>query len=255
MGIYAITGAATGIGAAIKQRLQRDDHELIVVDIAGDDTDVRADLATAAGRKAAVAAIAERAPQGLDGFIACAGVGPQVADKTLIARLNYFGAVQLAEGLGELLAMRRGSLLLISSNSAVMSEENAFVDTLLSGDEAAALDAAAALDGQAIYSASKLALALWMRQQISALAARGIRANAIAPGYIKTPLTAAGEQDPVYGPLIRDFVASTPAGHGGEPEDIAAAAAYLLGDEARFVYGAVLFVDGGHDAMSRPGQF
>ena len=73
MGSYAMTGGATGIGAAIKQRLRGAGHTVIVVDVK--DADVIADLGTRAGRDSAIEGIRARANGGLDGFVACAGLG------------------------------------------------------------------------------------------------------------------------------------------------------------------------------------
>ena len=77
MGLYAITGGATGIGAAIKQQLRDARHQVLVIDIAGDDTDIQADLSSAEGRLAAIDAIKAAAPDGLDGWVPCAGVRPK----------------------------------------------------------------------------------------------------------------------------------------------------------------------------------
>ena len=74
MGIYAMTGGATGIGAELKSQLLAAGHEVISVDIK--EGDVIADLSTAEGRQAAVDGVRERAPDGLDGFIPCAGLPP-----------------------------------------------------------------------------------------------------------------------------------------------------------------------------------
>ena len=62
------------------------------------------------------------------------------------------------------------------------------------------------------------------------------------------------ETDPSYGPAIREFIDSIPVGFPGSPEDQAAATSFLLSKDARYVCGSVLFVDGGHDAMFRPGE-
>jgi NAD(P)-dependent dehydrogenase (short-subunit alcohol dehydrogenase family) len=93
-----------------------------------------------------------------------------------------------------------------------------------------------------------------MRHHSAEYAASGVRLNAVAPGYIRTPMTAAVEQDPTYAEAIRQFVASIPAGRAGEAEDVARAVSFLLGPEASFVCGSVLYVDGGHDASFRPEQ-
>lgn len=254
MGRYAMTGGATGIGAAIKGRLREAGHEVIVVDIK--DADIIANLGTAEGRRAARDAIRARAADGLDGFVPCAGVAGQVPDRALIPSLNYFGTVELLEGLKDLLALRKGAVLLVSSNSAPMPTSPEYVDALLAGDEANARAIAAAMpQGHTAYSGSKLALTRWMRRNTRDYAAAGIRMNAIAPGYTATPMTAAVEADPATREAIRAFVASTPVGRAGQPEDQADAAMFLLGPGASFICGSVLFVDGGFDAMSRPDTF
>ncbi len=255
MGLYAITGGATGIGAAIKQQLRQAGNEVLVIDIAGNDTDIQADLGSADGRAAAIAAIREAAPSGLDGWVPCAGVGPHVGDKTLIAKLNYFGATELTQALVDLLSQKRGSICLISSVSAAMTEQTPLVEAMLSGDENQSIELCESQDAQTIYASTKRALTVWMRRSVTDLAKQGIRMNAVAPGYIDTPLNAAAEKDPVYGPMIRDFLAATPAGCGGEASDIAEAVCFLLSPAANFIYGSLLFADGGHDAMSRPEQF
>jgi NAD(P)-dependent dehydrogenase (short-subunit alcohol dehydrogenase family) len=252
MRTYAMTGGASGIGAAIKNRLRNRGDQLIVVDIR--DADIEADLGTAAGRTRAIDAIRNAAPEGLDGFIACAGLGSHVPNARLVTEVNYFGSVELVEGLKDSLAARRGSVILVSSNSAPMASRPDYVEALL--DKVDALPSILEdIDGQAIYAGSKQALTRWMRRNCAAYAANGIRMNALAPGYTETPMTAAVKDDPTYGEAIRQFVASIPLGRPGEPEDMADAVEFLLGDGASFVCGSVLFVDGGHDAMLRPDQF
>ncbi|MCB1678410.1 MAG: SDR family oxidoreductase [Halioglobus sp.] len=253
MGTYVITGGASGIGAAIALQLRTEGHRTVVVDIQA--ADIVADLATADGRNAAIAAIREATKDELAGLVACAGVGSHVPDRELITAVNYFGAVELVEGLRDVLAQQRAAVLLISSNSAPMPTEAKYVEALLSGDESAAGAIARDMQSQPVYSGSKKALTLWMRRNTQAYAAQGIRMNAIGPGYTKTPLSAAVEDNPEYGDAIKRFIASIPIGRPGEPQDMADAASFLLGDRAGFICGVMLFVDGGHDAMLRPDQF
>ena len=61
--------------------------------------------------------------------------------------------------------------------------------------------------------------------------------------------------EPTYGDAIRQFVKSIPIGRPGTPKYMAKAVSFLLGPDAGFICGSVLFVDGGHDAMLRPDQF
>ena len=129
MGLYAMTGGATGIGEAIKHRLRQDGHKVVVVDIK--EADIIADLASGEGRAAAIKALRGAASDGLDGLVTCAGVGSNVPDRALITEVNYFGTVELVEGLKDLLALRRGSVVLIASNSAPMNNSPEFVELLL----------------------------------------------------------------------------------------------------------------------------
>lgn len=253
MKTYVITGGASGIGAAIGQQLREQGDKVLVVDI--QQADIEADLSTTDGREAAVTAIRDTAGNNLAGLVCCAGVGSHVPDRALITNVNYFGAVDLVEGLRDVLVSNRAPVLLVSSNSAPMETNPDFVQQLLAMDAAGAIAAAESMDTQPVYSGSKQALTLWMRRNCAAFAADGVRMNAIAPGYTRTPLSAAVEDDPSYGDAIKQFIATIPVGRPGLPEDMANAASFLLGDKASFICGSMLFIDGGHDAMMRPDQF
>jgi NAD(P)-dependent dehydrogenase (short-subunit alcohol dehydrogenase family) len=94
------------------------------------------------------------------------------------------------------------------------------------------------------YSSSKTAIEGFTRAMASELSGRGIRVNCIAPGFIETPMTAkALNDDPVR---KGKAIGRTPMGKMGKPADIGAAAAYFASDEAGFVTGTVLCVDGGN---------
>lgn len=255
MGLYAMTGGATGIGNAIKQQLKSLGHDVIVADIK--DADIIADLSSAEGRQAAIDGINAAAADGLDGFIPCAGVGPHVAPASLIARINLFGTLAVTEGVKPLLAKKRGAIVMISSNSAPMGYDQAVTDALIAGDEEAACANVDELgDGQLAYGGGKYALSCWLRKNSAAYAAEGIRLNAVAPGFTQTPLTDVAMNSDDYRDVMKDFVASIPIGRPGLPEDMAEAACFLLdADKAGFIVGSILFVDGGHDAMFRPTQF
>ncbi|MBN7798458.1 SDR family oxidoreductase [Parahaliea mediterranea] len=254
MALYAMTGGATGIGGALRQQLTERGHQVISVDIK--DGDIIADLSTAEGRQAAIDGIAERAPDGLDGFIACAGLPPVARPLSKIAQVNYFAVVATVEGVKDLVAKRRGSVLIVASNSAPMvSAETPFVEACLAGDEGAACAVVEEADGHTAYAGSKRAITQWMRRNTVAYAKAGVRLNAVAPGITQTPLTDQVFADEALGQTMRDFQASVPWGGMAKPEHIANVMRFLLSEEADFVCGSVYFVDGGSDAMLRSDQF
>lgn len=253
MGMYVITGGASGIGAAIAAQLQSEGHKTLVVDIK--EADITADLSSAEGRESAVTAIVTATGDGINGFIACAGLGSHLPDRALITEVNYFGSIDLIEGLRDHLAEHNSAVLLVSSNSAPHPTKPEFVSALLEGNRASATAIAAEMESQPVYSGTKQAVTVWMRRNTADYARDGIRMNAIAPGYTRTPLSAAVENDPTYGEAIKQFIESIPVGRPGLPQDMADAASFLLGERAGFICGSLLFIDGGHDAAMRPDQF
>ncbi len=97
--------------------------------------------------------------------------------------------------------------------------------------------------GQANYAASKGGMIAMTKSIAAEVASRGITANCIAPGFIKTPMT-----DVLSDELKQSYLAQIPAGRFGEPEDIANACVFLASDEASYINGQTLHVNG---AMGR----
>jgi 3-oxoacyl-[acyl-carrier protein] reductase len=94
--------------------------------------------------------------------------------------------------------------------------------------------------GQANYSASKAAIIGFTKALARELGVRGVRANVVAPGYIDTRLTQV-----IADELKELMLGNTPLGRFGQPEDVAGAVRFLCSDEASFITGEVLLVDGG----------
>jgi 3-oxoacyl-[acyl-carrier protein] reductase len=94
--------------------------------------------------------------------------------------------------------------------------------------------------GQANYAASKAGIIGFTKSLARELGSRGVRANVVAPGYVKTRLTDVIPEEAKAGMLQ-----NTPLARLGDPEDVAAAVRFLCSDEASFITGEVLLVDGG----------
>jgi len=94
--------------------------------------------------------------------------------------------------------------------------------------------------GQTNYGAAKAGIIGFTKSLARELGSRGVRANVVAPGYVKTRLT-----DAIPEELQGVMLANTPLGRLGDPEDVAGAVRFLCSDEASFITGEVLLVDGG----------
>jgi 3-oxoacyl-[acyl-carrier protein] reductase len=94
--------------------------------------------------------------------------------------------------------------------------------------------------GQTNYSASKAGIIGFTKSLARELGSRGVRANVVAPGYVKTRLT-----DELPEEAREAMLGNTPLGRLGDPEDVAGAVRFLCSDEASFITGEVLLVDGG----------
>ena len=94
--------------------------------------------------------------------------------------------------------------------------------------------------GQTNYAASKAGIIGFTKSLARELGSRNVRANVVAPGYVKTQLT-----DVLPEEATAAMLTNTPLGRLGEPEDIAGAVRFLCSDEASFITGEVLLVDGG----------
>ncbi len=253
MGIYAVTGGSSGIGAKTVEYLRSQGHLVYNIDLKGGD--ISANLATDEGRSYVIEQLHQLCAQGMDGLVCCAGVNNACGSLKLIISLNYFGAVTIAEGVQDLLQMRQGSCVVVSSNTISQGAARMDIVNLLNnqGDEARALALVENLDNvkdaHSIYVATKYALARWMRRISSDWAAGGVRLNAIAPGNVETAMTAR------LSPQERIAVMALPIPtlYGQDklmdPADIANSITFLVSKQAHGLNGIILFCDGGTDAL------
>lgn len=251
----AITGSGSGIGAAVRKHLEAQGHQVIGVDLKN--AEIRADLSNPEGRGLAIEGIVAACDGVLDHLVTCAGVGGHVEPKSLVASVNYFGSVELIDGL--LPALQKGTnpaVVAIVSNSAQIAplDDHPFVKALLDHDEPEACRLINAQgSGPIAYMGSKHALGRAVRRRVRKWGDARVRLNGVCPGPVKTPLLQAGLDDPATADVIKNI--DIPIGRWGEPEDIAKLVGFLLGPEAEWIHGSILYIDGGNDAEIRPDRY
>lgn len=253
MGIYAVTGGSSGIGAKTVEYLRAQGNLVYNIDV--NNGDISANLATPEGRQEVIDRLHALCSEGMDGMICCAGVSNSCGNLKLIISLNYFGSMRLAEGVFDLLKMRKGACVVVASNTISQGAARMDVVNLLNNqmDEQRVLALMDKLDskrdGHAMYVATKYALARWMRRVSAHWASQGVRINAIAPGNVETAMTAK------LSPQERVAVLALPIPtlYGQEklmdPSDIASSIVFLVSQQAHGINGIVLFCDGGTDAL------
>ncbi|WP_240790124.1 SDR family NAD(P)-dependent oxidoreductase [Roseomonas sp. HF4] len=229
-----VTGAARGIGAAVVQRLIDDGARVLLVD-----------------RDPLVAETAARlGGVGLQQDVAEAGAGVLLAQ----AALDAFGRIDILvnnAGIG-------GSKALAASDDALIAR---FLDVNLAAVlrvtrdilphlprpggrivNVASTFGIAGYPGTTAYAVAKGGIAQFTRQLASEVAPEGITVNAVAPGVIETAMTEGHRRNPVY---LRAVLEPTPLRRAGTPGEVAAVIGFLASNDASYVVGQVIAVDGG----------
>ena len=234
-----ITGSARGIGKTIAERLASDGAKIVISDVMMDVAEatvkelqdkgyeaicIKADVSNPDDVKNLIKETVEKFGT-LDMVVNNAGVTRDTLmvrmsenDWDLVLNINLKGAFLVTQAAAKVM-MKQRSGRIVNISSVVGQQGNV---------------------GQTNYSASKAGLIGLTKTSARELAARGITVNAIAPGFIQSEMTDCLSQD------VRDgFINSTPLKRFGTQEDIAAAAAFLLSDDASYITGQVIAVNGG----------
>lgn len=241
-----VTGGGSGIGLAIGRRLAAEGMAVAILDRAGDAAgDAAAKIAAAGGSAAGLAAdVTDRAAiaaalvevrarlgpptvlvnsAGLDGFDEFLAISPETWQRVL--DVNLTGTFNCCQAVvPDMLAAGWGRIVNISSSSAQ--------------------------GGQPLmthYVAAKAGVIGFTKALALELAPRGITVNTIPPGFIDTPMLRRSEARGLLGKGVDHHAARTPVGRVGRPEDIAAACAFLVRDEASYITGQVIGVNGGRN--------
>ena len=256
MPIAVISGSASGIGAKTKKRLEAQGYDVIGIDLKN--ATIEADLSTKKGREHAASqtlALVKKSGGKIDRLVLAAGLGGHLDDGALVAKVNYFGAIEILDQLKPALEAGQARCVVISSNSAQMRTDpnTPFILSMLEGDE----DKTMALIGDApatqTYGASKHAVARAVRRRAAEWGQAGITLNAIAPGMTETPLFRGAADHPVVGKSV-DMI-PIPKNRVASADEIAGVIEFMLSYAAEYMQGSILYVDGGTDAQLRPDAF
>lgn len=227
--VALVTGGSRGIGLACAQRLASAGHRVAVTHRRTDAPDglfgVPCDVTSTADVDAAFTAVTEHFGGPVEVLVSNAGVTRdglllRMSDDDFMAVIdaNLTAAFRVAKrATRDMLRARAGRIVLMSSVVGLLGSA-----------------------GQANYAASKAGLVGFARSLARELGSRGITVNVVAPGPIETDMTAAlGET------RLAELTGAVPLGRMGTPDEIAAAVAFLASDDAAYITGAVIPVDGG----------
>jgi NAD(P)-dependent dehydrogenase (short-subunit alcohol dehydrogenase family) len=241
-----VTGTASGIGRATAERLVGEGATVVGVDLAPPDDpvagaiDAPGDVRDEAAMAAAVAAAVEASPAGrLDGVVNAAGVAG--AGPVHLLERDEWERVISINLTGTFVVAKAALAQMVTQEPNAAGQRGALV-TL------ASIEGLEGTAGGSAYNASKGGVVLLTRNLAIDYGPMGIRANALCPGFIDTPMTGFIFHMEGMETLADGYRVEHALRRIGRAEEIAAAAAWLLSDDASFVSGAALPVDGGYTA-------
>jgi NAD(P)-dependent dehydrogenase (short-subunit alcohol dehydrogenase family) len=228
--VVAVTGAVGGIGAVTCERLRSDRATVYALDVRPEDGEfgVVCDVSDPDSVEEAMRTIHSKEGR-IDGIVAGAAIVEDdvpseemsPAEFAKVVGVNLNGVFHTLTAAGRyMLAQHSGAAVAISSMSG-----NHTVNTP---------------QRQCAYNASKAGVSALVRSLAAEWAGRGVRVNAIAPGYIDTQLLALKKHQ------FGQWLGHTPQGRMGSPAEVAATIAFLLGDDAAYFCGSELLMDGGY---------
>jgi NAD(P)-dependent dehydrogenase (short-subunit alcohol dehydrogenase family) len=239
--VTLVTGAASGIGRATASKLAERGDQLVCTDFASAQLQemkdltggicVAADVTNESEVDALIAAtIAEYGR--LDGVVHCAGIEESFVDARDMT-LEVFEKTMRVNVTGSFLVARAAGRVMVPQGSGSIVLLGSILSTVGYG-------------GNAAYTASKGAVLQLGRALAVDWSKFGVRINIVGPGPVATPMSQASIDDPVRGAWLRERI---PLGRPASTDDIAGVCAFLLSDEASYITGTYLPVDGGWLAL------
>jgi 3-oxoacyl-[acyl-carrier protein] reductase len=243
--VAVVTGGARGIGAAVAKRLASDGLAVAVIDLKEGDCAATVDAITAAGGRAVSAGAdvsdAEQVSAAVEGIAAELGPPAVLVNNAGVIRDNLLFKMTDDDWDTVLGVHLRGSFLMSRACQKHMVEQR--FGRIINLSSSSALGNR----GQANYSAAKAGLQGFTKTLAIELGQFGITANAIAPGFIVTDMTAAtaARVGVEFEAFQQAAAAQIPVRRVGQPEDVAHVASFLASEAAGFVSGQVIYVAGG----------
>ncbi|AMM08510.1 SDR family oxidoreductase [Streptomyces albidoflavus] len=233
--------------AAVAERLRGQGHEVVTQAV---------DVSSASSVTALAEAAAGLGP--VTQVVHTAGLSPVQASPAAVLRVDLLGTALVVEEFGHVVAPGGAGVVIASMaghmlRTPLTAEQESALAHTPAGELLRLPFADPEALGQGAYGLAKYGNRLRVQAASAAWGARGARINSVSPGVIATPM---GQQelDGVSGRTMRAMVAASGTGRLGTPEDIAEAAAFLLGPGASFITGNDLLVDGGVVAALRSGH-
>jgi NAD(P)-dependent dehydrogenase (short-subunit alcohol dehydrogenase family) len=244
--VALVTGAASGIGQAVAERLAAEGAAVMVTDV--NDADGKAvageigpraaylhlDVATEQDWEQAVAGTVEQFG-GLDVLVNNAGVHGEGTPLEEVTLANWDRSIAVLQT-GVFLEMKCAApALLKSAHASVVNISSIF-------------GASGGFGSSPAYHAAKGAVRILTKTAALHWATEGIRVNSVHPGFIDTPRLRPMAEQPESAAMFQAILDVTPMGRFGHAEEVAAGVAYLASDDATFVTGSELYIDGGYTA-------